>query len=60
MRAIGFTKAKIQHIYIYESFILIVSSSLLGALIGLTMGWILLISYSRQEKIAFNFYFPFQ
>jgi ABC-type lipoprotein release transport system permease subunit len=39
MRAVGFTKANIISIYLYESFIVIMSGSLLGMLVGISVGW---------------------
>lgn len=39
MRAMGFTKNRITMLYIYEAFVLVVSSSMLGVLIGTLIGF---------------------
>lgn len=39
LRAIGYTSYRVKQLYFYEAFILVVSSSGLGALIGATVGY---------------------
>lgn len=39
MRAIGLTKSRIIMIYVYEAFIMIFASSILGIIIGVAIGW---------------------
>jgi ABC-type antimicrobial peptide transport system permease subunit len=39
LRAMGFTKNRIITMYVYEAFILVVSSSLLGIMIGTVVGF---------------------
>jgi len=39
MRAMGMPKKRIYLLYIYESFILVLSSSLLGIMIGTVVGF---------------------
>lgn len=39
MRAIGFTKGVISKLFIYEAFILVLSSSFAGVVIGTCVGW---------------------
>lgn len=39
MRAMGLTKTRIYLLYIYEAFILVFSSSLLGIMIGTMVGF---------------------
>lgn len=39
MRAIGLTKGRIIMIYVYEAFIMIFASSILGIIIGVAIGW---------------------
>jgi ABC-type antimicrobial peptide transport system permease subunit len=38
LRSLGYTKSRITMLYIYESFILVIASSLLGVLIGFIVG----------------------
>jgi len=39
MRSIGFTKGIITRLYMYEAFILVISSSFSGVVIGTWVGW---------------------
>ena len=39
LRAMGFTKNRITILYIYEAFILVMASSMLGVLIGTMIGF---------------------
>ena len=39
LRAMGFTKRRIQVLYFYEAFILVMASSLLGIMIGCIVGF---------------------
>ena len=39
MRAIGFSKGVIMKLFVYEAFILVVSSSFSGVFIGTIVGW---------------------
>ena len=39
LRAIGLRKIRIILLYVYEAFILVMASSILGILIGVAVGW---------------------
>ena len=39
LRAMGFTKTRIQMLYFYEAVVLVMASSLLGIMIGSTVGY---------------------
>ena len=39
LRAIGFRKIRIILLYVYEAFILVVTSALMGVFIGVGVGW---------------------
>jgi ABC-type antimicrobial peptide transport system permease subunit len=39
LRAIGFRKIRIIMLYIYEAFVLVVASSIMGLIVGVTIGW---------------------
>ena len=41
LRAIGFRSNQIIRLVVYEAFILVISSSVLGVLIGTFIGWIM-------------------
>lgn len=58
MRAIGFKKNRITMLYVYEAFILVISSSLLGIFIGTIIGFTMTIQQSMFTGIPIVFYFP--
>ncbi|CDW86568.1 abc-type antimicrobial peptide transport permease component [Stylonychia lemnae] len=58
MRAVGIRSHKLVRLYIYETFILILASSLLGLLIGLSISYIIMKTYDAQYKTGVSFYFP--
>ena len=60
MRWIGYTKIQIKRIYLYETFVLVFSSSLIGIFIGTFVGWTM--TQQEREFILFplNFYFPYK
>ena len=49
-----------QRIYIYESFILVFSSSLLGIMIGVVVGWTVSIQRVLFTELPLPFQFPWQ
>jgi len=55
MRAVGFSKEIITKLFIYEAFILVISSSFSGVLIGICVGW----SISMQRAMFVNLPTPF-
>lgn len=58
LRAMGFTKNRIIMLYIYEAFILVVSSSLLGVLIGTLIGFTFVMQQSLFAQMPLSFAFP--
>ena len=58
LRAIGLTKYRITMLYIYEAFILVTASSLLGVLIGVIVGFTMSLQQAIFTNIPANFYFP--
>lgn len=60
MRATGLTKKRIYLLYIYESFILVLSSSLLGILIGTIVGFSMTLQQALFTSIPLVFFFPWQ
>ncbi len=51
LRAIGLTKMRITLLYIYESFLLVMASSLLGILIGTMVGFTMTIQQTLFVEI---------
>lgn len=60
MRATGFTKKRVYLLYIYEAFILVLSSSLLGIFIGTIVGFTMTLQQILFTEIPLVFYFPWQ
>lgn len=60
MRAMGMTKMRITLLYIYESFLLVMASSLLGILIGTMVGFTMTLQQMLFIEIPLQFYFPWQ
>ncbi|CDW87905.1 family protein [Stylonychia lemnae] len=59
LRAIGFLEKNIQRIYIFEAFILVTSSSVLGIIIGCFLGWIMALQQGMFIQLPFKFEFPY-
>jgi len=49
-----------QRIYIYEAFILVLSSSILGILIGVGVGWTVAIQRVLFTELPVPFRFPYE
>jgi ABC-type antimicrobial peptide transport system permease subunit len=58
LRAIGLKKSRIIFLYIYEAFILVLSSSILGVLIGTFIGFSMTMQQSLFTNIPAEFFFP--
>ena len=46
LRATGFTKYRVRMLYFYESLILVLSSCILGILIGVLVGYTMLLQFN--------------
>ncbi|EGG20920.1 DUF214 family protein [Cavenderia fasciculata] len=58
LRAIGIPKSWMVRIYIYESFVLVFSSSLLGVFIGSLVGWTMILQRVLFTQLPIPFIFP--
>ena len=58
MRAVGFTKGVITKLFIYEAFILVLSSSFSGVAIGTCVGWSITMQRSMFVGMPTPFTFP--
>jgi len=58
LRSIGFTRNRIVMLYIYEAFILVFASSLLGIFIGTLVGWTMTLQRVLFTQIPLTFFFP--
>lgn len=45
LRAIGLTKGRITMLYVYEAFVLVLASSILGIFIGVAIGWSMTVQF---------------
>ncbi len=58
LRAMGFTKGRIQILYVYEAFALVLSSSILGVMIGTIVGYTMVLQQVVFTAIPVEFFFP--
>eukprot|EP01017_Pseudomicrothorax_dubius_P048506 TRINITY_DN8837_c0_g1_i1.p1 TRINITY_DN8837_c0_g1~~TRINITY_DN8837_c0_g1_i1.p1 ORF type:complete len:318 (-),score=31.34 TRINITY_DN8837_c0_g1_i1:60-1013(-) len=58
LRSIGLTNKRIEHLYIYEAFVLVMSSSFSGAIIGFAVSSTMTAQRSIFTSTPFSFYFP--
>jgi len=58
MRALGFTRVRLIFLYIYEAFILVMASSILGVLVGTIAAFTMVAQFSTFAGMPTIFYFP--
>ena len=58
MRALGFSKSRIVMLYTYESFILVMASSLLGVFVGTVTAFTMVLQFTTFVGMPTIFYFP--
>ena len=58
LRAMGFSKGRLVFLYIYEAFVVVLSASFLGILIGVIVGWTMTMQRSLFTDIPLQFFFP--
>ena len=58
LRALGFTKARLIMLYIYEAFILVTASSLLGVFVGTIAAFTMVMQFSAFVGTPAIVYFP--
>ena len=58
LRAMGLTKCRIRLLYFYEALILVVSSSVLGTLIGCSVGYTMQLQFNLLTKSSVPVTFP--
>eukprot|EP01133_Synstelium_polycarpum_P002551 gene2551-2924_t len=58
LRAIGIPRSWMIRIYIYESFVLVFASSLLGVIIGSIVGWTMILQRVLFTQLPIPFVFP--
>lgn len=54
----GFTRTRIKVLYFYEAFVLVVASCLLGVMIGIIVGYTMVLQRVAFTGIPLSFYFP--
>ena len=54
----GFTKYRVRVLYFYEALILVLSSCILGMLIGALVGYTMLLQYNLFFGSTVDFFFP--
>ena len=58
LRAIGFTRTRIKVLYFYEAFVLVMASCSLGVMIGVIVGFTMVLQQVVFTGIPLVFYFP--
>lgn len=58
LRSIGITTGKIKRIYFYEALILVLSSCILGILIGMTVGYTMVLQQNMFLGTSTDVFFP--
>ena len=58
LRAIGFTKIRIIILYVYEAFILVMASSMMGIIVGVGVAFSMTIQFTVLQNLPMTFYFP--
>jgi ABC-type antimicrobial peptide transport system permease subunit len=58
LRALGFTKVRLVLLYTYESFILVLASSLLGVIVGTLAAFTMVLQFTTFVGMPTIFYFP--
>ena len=54
----GYSKTRVKLLYFYEAFVLVVSSCLLGVMIGTIVGFTFIVQQVVFSGIPIIFYFP--
>ena len=60
LRSIGFSRWKIRFLYFYEAIVLVLSSCLLGVMVGMTVGYTMTLQQTLFMSITLEFFFPWQ
>lgn len=58
LRSIGFSKWKIRFIYFYEAIVLVLSACLMGVVVGMTVGYTMVLQQTLFMSISLEFFFP--
>ena len=58
LRAMGFTKYRVRMLYFYESLVLVLSSCILGVLIGVIVGYTMLLQFNLFLNATVPPFFP--
>jgi len=59
LRALGVTVGRMHRVYIYEAFVLVLASSILGMLIGMAIGYAMTMQQSLFTQLPLPFVFPY-
>ena len=60
LRALGFTKYRVRMLYFYESLVLVLSSCMMGVLIGTVVGYTMLLQFNLLLHASVAPFFPWQ
>lgn len=60
LRSIGFTKYRIATLYFYEAFLVVLAACVIGILIGVIVGFTMVMQQDLFLGSAYGFYFPWK
>ena len=60
LRSIGFTSYRISNLYFYEAFLLIFASCLMGIMIGVLVGFTMVVQQNLFLSIETKLFFPWK
>lgn len=60
LRSIGLTKCRIRMLYFYEAIVLVIASSLLGVLVGMTVAYAMSLQTTLFLQQQMVFFFPWK
>jgi len=58
LRALGVTTGRMKRVYVYEAFVLVLTSSVLGIMIGMAIGYAMTMQQSLFTQLPLPFVFP--
>ena len=60
LRAMGFTRYRVHMLYFYESLILVITSCLMGVIIGTLVGFTMLLQFNLFLSQSVSVFFPWR
>ena len=58
LRSVGFRKNPLSRVYVWEAFVLVLAASLLGVVVGVLMGYTIVLQRALFTQLPLPFVFP--